>query len=210
MLQPSSPALHPIERYPGFTCFKSAAAIHYPRRWQRDALIQAALDPTVSSIRPISDVEWSVAPVEFAFGLTIAGTDFAFIISETDAPAHSLGFGQAALKVARAALRLEPLWTTSRMVWAEKRFAVDPIIRYQALEAAGARAEGISLQSLLLTLNSSPLPLEPVLAMLAQGVLEADLGSGLRAHTMLSVGPLFQSARESIPSERLRTIRALR
>ncbi len=200
------PAAVDLKRYPGFHCFKSGDAIHYPRRWQRDALIQAALDPVVTSLDPLEPGSWPPG-VEFAFKATINSTVFICLLSDTKDRHLFDSYGGAILRLSRAALRVEPLCSTGRAVWSRKRLTIDPAVRYKSLEAASARAEGAPAKAVLAEIAiSQSNPIDQLLAMLAQGVLTADLSSGLRGTTLLRPGPSFESQSESNPRQRLHKI----
>ncbi|SFV31714.1 hypothetical protein SAMN05216456_1434 [Devosia crocina] len=197
-----------LSKFPGFVCFKSSEPIHYPRRWQRDALIQAALDPTVTAVGPLDPTIWMMPDIEFAFRVTIATATFSLVITELNGRLPVDRFGHAVLKVRRSQLTTEPLHSTARAIWAHKRTVVDPLVKYLAVEAAGSKVEGIAMQSLLQAFQSHRAvdPFEPLLAMLAQGVLVGDLSSGFHGHTMFRPGPSYEPRRESIPSVRLTNI----
>ena len=199
------PADEDLSRYPGFQCFKSTAPVHYPKRWHRDALIQAALDPAVSAIGPFQQKPWPEL-VEFAFSVTIADSRFTCLI---DGPSGrpQLGPAPPTLRISRSALRSEPLYSTCRAVWSRKRLSTDPAARYQVLEATAATVEGARAGEVIdLIRRSHREPIDQLLAMLAQGFLIADLSGGLSARTLIRPGPQFEPRNESNPRRRLHAI----
>lgn len=199
------PALTDLSRYPGFRSSKNQISIHYPRRWQRDALIQAALDPSVSAMSPLAQKAWPPR-AEFGFTVTIAGTDFACIIGDVPGT-RLLSPNLPILRLPRQALLAEPLFSTSRAVWSRKRLTIDPVIRFQVLEMASFDISGVPAGEIIATIDSAPNePVDILLAMLAQGYLTGHLGSGLTGKTLIRPGSNFESRNESTPRERLHSI----
>lgn len=196
-----------FERYPGFTCFKSSAAIHYPRRWQRDALIQAALDPSVDELGPMHPETWPEM-AEFGFYVSFAGHRFACLLhAGTTVRSAQEVAGLPPLWISRAALKMEPLLSTGRAIWSKKRLSVSPAGRYLALEMASSRVEGVPAKALLEQLSTaSDEPVDQLLAMIAQGILQGDIGGGLNGRTLLRPTRNFESKDESTPRDRLRQI----
>ena len=195
-----------LSRSPGFHSFKSLGPVHYPRRWQRDALIQAALDPVVTAIGPL-DVELIRPPVEFGFCVTMASTTFACLIGDCVRRPAIGDFGSAVLTLNRQALKTEPLNSTARAVWSRKRLVVDPVVRYRVLELTSQQERGVPVRSVLEAMSpSSADPIEQLHALLAQGFVTADLSAGLHGGTLLRAGPQFAPQKESNPRERLRLI----
>lgn len=195
-----------LARYPGFICFKSSGPIHYPRRWQRDALIQAALDPNVSSIDPLGPADWPRA-AEFGFRVTIFQTVFACILIDANTRPESDLLGAPVLRLGRQALKSEPLCSTVRAVWSRKRLTINPVARYRAIDLASARIEGVPARVLLDAMSDIPgEPIDQLHAMLSQGLLVADLSRGLNGTTLLRPGSQFEPKSESNPVSRLREI----
>lgn len=194
------PASEDLSRYPGFRSFKNEKPIHYPRRWQRDALIQAALDPLVSAMGPLERLDWPPLS-EFCFAVSIAGNDFACVIGDarqTRLKTPSLPF----LHLSRAALVAEPLFSTARAVWSRKRLTVDPVIRYRVIEMASLEVSGAKAGDIIDSVGETPLePVDVLLAMLAQGFLAGHLGNGLNSQTKL---------RSAVAQVRIRCSSALR
>ncbi|CAN7550668.1 hypothetical protein [Devosia sp. LjRoot3] len=198
-----------VQRYPGFHSWKSVSPVHYPRRWQRAVLVQAALDPTITAIAPLPVAidELHAYSVDFGFVVTISQTDFALLVTETRLVPDIAGLELPGLTICRSSILKEPAYSTANMIWSKKRLVVDPMTRYVALEAVQKSAEGSTLSTLLQALQF-PLPqsLEAVLAMLAQGILVADVSRGLISTTRIRAGDDYREIRNVRPWERLRRV----
>lgn len=198
-----------VQRYPGFHSWKSVSPVHYPRRWQRAVLVQAALDPTISAIAPLPVPvdELRTHDIDFGFVVTIAQTDFALLVTEKRLVPEIPGIELPELTIRRNSILKEPVYSTANMIWSKKRLVVDPMTRYLALETVQKSAEGTNLSTLLHALQF-PLhqSLEAVLAMLAQGILVADVSRGLVSTTRIRPGDDYRESRNVRPWERLKRV----
>jgi hypothetical protein len=196
-------------RYPGFTSFKSEAPIHYPRRWHRDALIQAALDPTISSLRPtpfpLADLP---TPAEFAFLAVVGGVTFLTVVTNGDRVIQTVSDWSGPLSIVqRFELLARARFTAARNVWSRKRLAVNPVDRFLAIQRCRERTPDATVTDVMPALRSSfSDPIDQVLAMLAQGYLVADLTNGLTPDTVLRVGPMAMTPSRQRPVIRLKSL----
>lgn len=188
-----SPATDHDTKYPGFVCFKSQSPVHYPHRWQRDALIQAALDPAISAIRPLP-AEMLRGHADFGFAITINTRPLACLITDTICAPTTAEQNSSILTISRAALKAEPLWSTARAVWSKKRLLIPPAVRYHALEIASKDDEGATAEQIVAAFPpfGGNEAVDYLCAMLASGFLVGDLTLGLNHLTKLRPGPQFE------------------
>lgn len=179
-----------LDRYPGFQSFKTTTPIHYPRRWIRDALIQASLDRDVTALAPSITADTDLPrPAEFSFRLYRNGA--LRLVLLTQAPS-SLGKEIDDDRIVvwnRTMLTEGSRAKACGAVWAHKRSRIDPADLYRATELVN-RCGAVPVARLLRALRSPDIdPLHQVFHYLANGYLTADLAEGIAPSTMVSTGP---------------------
>lgn len=191
---------------PGFTSFKVREPIVYPNRWQRDALVQATLDPAVTEIAPLAPGDGPLPPpVQFAFLARIAGMDFLVVIADRDP--HPSTLPEPALpllRITRRSLGAEPLASTAISIWSHKRLVPDPADRMRIGEALDGIPEGRPVAEIRQLLHNNFMdPVRQIFSMLANGFLVGDLNGGFHPRTVLRLGPAAIGDPATRPRDRL-------
>lgn len=179
-----------LDRYPGFSSFKTRSRIHYQQRWIRDALIQSSLDPYTVELAPSTtpiDALPSCAVFAFrrrtqlGFGLvlvTAVQTDMDDIIDD-----------DRVTVVSRVELSFEPRLSAARAIWTHKRLQVDSAERYRAIEVVSRWGSAAMHEVLRAFRNESIEPVHQVCSLIANSYLEIDLDGPLSPSTTLKLGP---------------------
>jgi hypothetical protein len=180
-----------LDRYPGFSSFKTTRGrIHYQRRWIRDALIQASLDPQTVELAPSSTpVQELPAGTIFAFRRRDAtGLGLVLVTEVTTDMAHMIDDDRVTV-VSRMELRSEPRFSSARAIWTHKRLQVDSAQRYRAIEAVSRRSAATLREVLEAFRNELIEPVHQICSLLANSYLEVDLDGPLKPSTILRLGP---------------------
>jgi hypothetical protein len=191
---------------PGFTSFKCREPIPYPNRWQRHALVQATLEPTVTAIAaPQLDLWRLPAPISFAYCCWIAGNEFLVVVAEREVHHADLpGQHPAILRITRRSLGAEPIASVANSIWAHKRFQSDPADRMRVIDALTDLPRGKPAAEIHPLLQNPFLdPIRQLFSMLANGYLVADLNSGFTPRTHLRLGPAAIGEEPVRPRDRL-------
>lgn len=170
-------------KLPGFRSFKTAASIVYPRRWHRDLLIQATLDPAVDAIEP--DGTRFADPGVFGIHVRVGGRRYHLIAaSDISDPALAVSSGRAL--VSRAYLLSEPRCSTARTIWSTRRTLIAPGDRLRILHRLGSQAGGATIASLAGCVRSTDAdPFDVLLALVCEGQAELDAGVLLSPETLI-------------------------
>lgn len=179
-----------LDRYPGFSSFKTASRIHYQQRWMRDALIQASLDPYTVELAPsITPVPELPGDAEFAFRRrTAIGLGLVLVTGvETDI-GDAIGDDRISV-VSRTALSREPRFSAARTIWAHKRLSVDSAERYRAIEVVSRWGASPMREVLQALRNESTEPVHQICSLIANSYLEIALDGPLSPATILKLGP---------------------
>ena len=194
--QPNETA-HLLDRHPGFRCFKTAAPIHYPSRWMRDALIQAVLDPDIETMSPSSTpIHALPTPILFAFRTIRRGRRSLVLLAERAIDElDDLTADRQLNVVTRTQLAREPVCSTCRAVWAQSRLNVDAGDRYRAVERICEKPDGVPMAELVGLMRSTRLdPVDQILSFVATGHLSIDVEDGIYPGMIISPGPQLLSA----------------
>ncbi len=165
-------ATRPTLPKPGFTSFKNALPIRYPRRWHRDMLIQLVLDPTVTTIEPSrADCDQS----DFCVVVRTA-TDAVRLIATRDMDGICEPLPDGSVTVPRSKVLRQPRAGTARMVWAARGRPVSAGDRLHLLMAIEPHVEGVTVGSLLAASRRSPAAqAETMFALACEGLVTIDL-----------------------------------
>jgi len=177
-------------RYPGFSSFKTRQSIHYHRRWVRDALIQATLDPDTIELAPSSTPpEHLPAPAEFCFRRrTRNGLGF-ILLTQTHSDIGGVIGDDRVTVISRPELNREPVASAARSIWAHKRLKVDGGERYRAIAAVSRRGIAPMRDLVAAFRNGSVDPVHQVCSLIANSYLNVDLGNPLGPDSILTIGP---------------------
>jgi hypothetical protein len=186
----------PYLRYPGFLCFKSTEAIHYPKRWIRNALIQAALDASTEEVGPFrGDTRDIGYGIEFAFVVRMGGK--AVFVALTELPVSTsppLGIA-AIVSLRRSTVMREPVASCAREVWRHKDLQVDVARRLNLLDCVEGSGGQTPLSALVRATNNADCNVGEILNLVAHGYLSLDLAAGITPSTLISVGPRAKPSR---------------
>lgn len=180
---PNAPATI-ASRYPGFSSFKTLAPIHYPRRWHRDALIQATLNGSIRSLRPCQPPHDPLG--RFKFVADYDGSSATIIIGEVPVFPMQLA---GTVFLSRETIAREPFFGAGRAIWRHKHTSVsfgERLRLHRAVECSG-RCPLASLVDMI----GGPEDDRPgkVLALVANGLLAIELAEGLHPNSNVTLGP---------------------
>lgn len=179
-----------LDRYPGFSSFKTRNPIHYQQRWIRDALIQSSLDPhsveLAPSSTPLDDLPGGAV---FAFRRRTQPGFGLVLVTAVETDMENIIGDERVTVVSRSELSLEPRLTAARAIWTHKRLQVDSAERYRAIELV-SRWGCAALHEVLAAFRSESVePVHQVCSLIANSYLEIDLHGPLSPSTILSLGP---------------------
>lgn len=193
-----SRALSELEsRYPGFSSFKTDAPVHYPRRWHRDALIQATLDRAVTRIAPVSRHErCSAEPHAFTFLLSRGESQSIVVVTDNGA---ILPLPYSAEQWPRSQLGIEPRLTTGRTIWRHKHI-VSSVAELLFLQQALLDGPQTIMALMSLLDCSRDEKAAKLMSLIANGIFEIEPNMGLRPDSSVWLGPVSQLAKRHVPS----------
>lgn len=179
-----------LDRYPGFSSFKTRSRIHYQQRWIRDSLIQASLDPytveLVSSTTPAHDLP---GRAEFAFRRRTHLGFGLVLVTAVETDMDDVINDERVTILSRVELCREPRFSAARAIWTHKRLQVDSAERYRAIELVYRRGSAPLHEVLATFRNESAEPVHQVCSLIANSHLELDLEVPLSPSTILKLGP---------------------
>ncbi|WP_296706380.1 hypothetical protein [Rhodoblastus sp.] len=172
--QPSRVANAPI-----FQCAKAKVLIPVRNRLVRDALIQTALDPEVTDIRPPEAEECS-----FDFRAARCSVEERVYVRSNADEEDELAGGDCDVVLHEPIILSEPRLTSARLVWSCRKRWVPPGDRVRVLHflTEGGAAPLIDVAQ---AATSSPDGVAAVLALVCQDLLEIDLAQASLAPEML-------------------------
>lgn len=181
----------------GFTSFKCTAPIQYTRRCARDALIQASLEPEISSIEPLDGSNVGPEDTYFVFAVVTQGRRCAIILTE-HTNAASLAPPDdcdAAVAINRASILADPVKTASRMIWAHREIQVPPLFSVRVMRRLKAGpAAGVRLGDLEDDLVDEPKRwVDYTLAMACLGSIAVEYRSPISDETLVRINRVQQS-----------------
>jgi hypothetical protein len=183
--------------YPGFACFKSWSPIQYPRRWLRNVLIQAALDPVIKAVGPSPlPSEAFPPPIEFAFVARLRRATVLVLIADTPFPLPKLPEGiDAAQSLSRAQIMREPQLAAGRAIWATKRVGIRPSDQLAVLRGVSRASDGLPLDRIPSLFSPGTCdPVRETLGLIARGYLSIDIHRGLTPDNPVRLGPLAHTS----------------
>ncbi|TXN08030.1 hypothetical protein FV222_01395 [Methylobacterium sp. WL103] len=195
-LRRRSPALSPSiintkPDRPGFRSFKTTSAVSYPRRWHRDLLIQATLDPSISFIEPVPAERQS----QDSFKVFIWFEDRRrLLVAAPDA----IDIGVYAslpdtLTLDRSTVLDEPRCSVARQIWATRMVQISPGDRIRILRELSESPGGVPLGRLIECVKSNDADsVDIVLALVCSGQAEVEVGSHLAPDTPIKRAARFQ------------------
>lgn len=162
--QPSRAANAPV-----FQCAKAKAPIPVRNRLVRDALIQTALDPDVTEIRPPGADERS-----FDFGATRCGVEERISVRSNSDEENKTAGVDCDIVFHEPTVLNEPRLTSARLVWSCRKRWVPPGDRVRILHYL-TESGAAPLIDVAQAATSSPDGIAAVLALVCQDLLEIDL-----------------------------------
>jgi hypothetical protein len=153
---------------PIFQCAKTQAPVPVRNRLVRDALIQMALDPEVTEIRPAD------AQCSYDFRTTRSGVEERVLVrSDPDEEDERAG-NDCDVVLHEPAVLSEPRLTSARLVWSCRKRWVPPGDRVRILHYL-TESGAAPLIDVAQAATSSPDGVAAVLALVCQDLLEIDL-----------------------------------
>jgi|GEM_PF-3834070 len=184
------------DRYPGFTCFKTEGAIHYPRRWFRDALIWLAFDPMVQKMWS-SGVEPHDVGADFSF-MTVRGDLLTLVrVSAEGSLGEAPAWPSELINIRRADLCGSRM-RACRDIWRHKNHNADLELRLSIV--ARVRSHGAIPLGQVISGEDRPRweALAAVLSMAANGFVIIEIADGLDFNSAVRLGPEAPIANRSI------------
>lgn len=177
-------------RYPGFHSFKTIRPIHYRQRWLRDALIQATLDPLTIELNASStDPAELPPPIEFSFRRRSAAGLGIVLVSQIETDIGEIVGDERVTVITRDELNREPVRTTTRTIWMQKRLPVDSAQRYRAIELIDRHGVASLQETIAVMKNLSADPVHQICSLIANGYLTIDLQHPMGPRSLLTLGP---------------------
>ncbi|MBD8066992.1 hypothetical protein IC608_16090 [Devosia sp. PTR5] len=185
----SATAANRLQNSRGFMSVKCATPIQYTQRSARDALIQASLDPEVSSIEPLVRPEHCPPDTYFSFAVVIHNKRCAIALTEaincTFDPPHGCRVG---LAIDRASILSDPAKTTARTIWACRETNLPPLFSVKLLGRLRAHPAGIRLGDLEETLVEEPERwVDYTLAMVCAGLVIIDYRAPITDESLVRI-----------------------
>jgi len=171
-----------MDRYPGFSSFKTLAPIHYPRRWMRTALIRATLAPAVVAMAPCPTGPHFPPEVDFSF---IASTEAGFrYVLITDFTVRQLRLQDEVsfVTVNKAEVMAQPSAEVLRQIWTCSRVKLG-IEDQIAVLGLLANCDKLSIEELIAALGGKSESSRLILAMVARGLLQLETDRPLTLST---------------------------
>jgi hypothetical protein len=187
----SETAANRLQNSRGFTSIKCAAPIQYTQRSARDALIQASLDPEVSSIEPLVQPERCPPDTYFSFAVVIHGKRCAIALTEAiNCTFHAPHGCQVGLAIGRASILSDPAKTTARTIWACRETNLPPLFSVKLLTKLRAHPKGIRLGDLEEALVDEPKRwVDYTLAMVCAGLVTIDYRAPITDGSLVRIIP---------------------
>lgn len=179
----------------GFTSYKTNGALEYTRRCARDALIQASLEPEISSIEPGPSVDFG--PPDTYFGFCVVTQNRRCAVALTDIT-NSMSFApppgcDVAIAINRASILAEPAKTTARTIWSHRETQVPPLFSVRVIRRLRESPTGLRLGDLEENLVHEPKNwVAYTLALACNGLVVVDYRSPITDDTMVAFNPASQ------------------
>lgn len=170
-----------------FRSRKAPAAIFYVQRWQRDALVQLSLDPSVIAFKSASEQtsdETLRLNVE-----TLAGRVYVAFVRD-DFPVSKSVFARNEVVIKRSTVLREPRASNARAVWSARKQIVSLGDRVRVLNQLHISPCGLPLADLIACIsNSSNNPVDVILSLVCQGWVILDLEKPIDPSTTVRRAP---------------------
>ena len=176
----------------GFTSFKCPTPIEYVRRCARDALIQATLEPEISSVEPLKSPRAVPDDTYFAFAVISHSRRCAIILTDvtTNESITAPEDCDVAVAINRASILAEPVKTTARTVWAHRDTIVPALFSVRLMRRLQDKPNGTRIIELEDALIDEPRRwVDFILALACRGLVTLDYRRPLTDHTLVSLGP---------------------
>jgi len=180
----------------GFISFKTSAPIPYTQRCARDALIQASLEPEITSVEPLQRTNIGPADTYFAFAVVTQGHRCAIALTDqTNCTSFTPPDGyDAAIAINRASILADPVKTTARTIWSHRDTLVPPLFSVRVMRRLKENLSGQRLGDLEEDLVHEPKNwVAYTLAMACNGLVIVDYRSPITDETVVRVNPASQS-----------------
>ncbi|MCR6634763.1 hypothetical protein [Devosia sp.] len=181
-----------LSRYPGFSCFKTYRSIKYERRWFRQALVVAALDPLVLRMGPCPiDLAQLPRGVEFAFWVQTPNDSRLIALPSGALDAREISRKIGVEVQTRVELTTSKAAKFAGMIWTCKRQAVPVAEHYALLDMVHQHGDSIALNKLAGPISTNdPGRVDAIFSLISNGYLETDVRRGFRPDAVIQLGPL--------------------
>lgn len=176
----------------GFTSFKTNGPLEYTRRCARDALIQASLEPEITSIDPGPRVNFGPPDTYFSFCVVTQNRSCAVALTDhTNSMSFSPPPGcDVAIAINRASVLAEPAKTAARTIWAHRETQVPALFSVRVMRRLRESPSGLRLGELEESLVHEPKNwVAYTLALACNGLVVIDYRSPITDDTMVVLNP---------------------
>jgi hypothetical protein len=178
---------HPINSgRPGFSSFKCASPIVYPRRCCRDFLVLATLDPATQRIEE-AQLDRRSLPEDCFFSIIVERSDRRTLILLCDRSDGPLLVGSCpALALSRPRLN-DTTFDTARLIWSRRKLQIHPGFALQVQHRLSASDKPLCLADLLDTPGVMGIDAtDAIMAMATRGLANIHIAGELRPTTLVT------------------------
>ena len=179
---------------PVFTSYKTRGQIPFRRRWHRDWLVWATIDPHVDKIEPARELPAGAGVFEMALQIQSAGA-ISHILLIDQGPVHLPGYKA----VARVDVLADRSVCIAQSIWRERHHPI-PFAVIEALRSRQRYRTIEELSSYIVERHRIEEPARIVAACWSSGLLENAISSESRANFLLENNNFFSREKFLAPN----------